>query len=106
MQSAGKRNRFIHLERHDGSRDPHGAPMPDAWVGVASVWADVRHESGTESIRAGAEVSEVRASARISFRRDVVAGMRFWDGDAVYEIDAVLPGRVRTSIDLVCRRVS
>ncbi len=80
--------------------------MPEAWADYASLWSNIRFLSGTESIKAGADTSIVKASIRIRWRQDVTAGMRIVAGAAVYDIEAVLPGQRREYVDLQAKRVS
>lgn len=103
--SAGQLNTRISIEKRGEVRDAWGQPIPGAWLPVASVWANVRHLSGSEAIKADAVTSTVRASIRIRYREDLDAGMRVLIGAAVYEIAAVLPDLVRREhVDLVCSR--
>src|SRR5690606_11880366 len=82
--------------------DALGQPIP-GWTDVATVWGDVRHLNGTESIKAGAVTSAVNASIRIRWRTGLDAGMRVLVGATVYEIKAVLPDTQRREhVDLVC----
>ena len=100
---AGQLRDRIAIQRKTGGQDDWGTPLPEAWEDLAKVWADVRHQSGSESIRAGADVSIVRASIRIRRRIDVDAGMRVLFGTQVFDIEAVLPSSDRKHVDLVCR---
>lgn len=105
---AGSLKDRITIQRHTQERGAFGAPKPGAaaWVDLAKVWADVKHPSGLGAIKAGAEVSIVRASIRIRRRADVLAGMRVLFGAAVYDIEAVLPGQTRDYLDLACKKVT
>lgn len=102
---AGQLDTPITIQRKTGGTDAWGAPLPEAWEDYATVWANVRHLSGTESIKAGADVSVVRASIRIRWRQDVTAGMRVVACAAVYDIEAVLPGQRREWLDLQAKQV-
>lgn len=102
---AGQLRDRITIQRKTGGQDDWGTPLPEAWEDLAKVWCDFRFQSGSESIRAGADVSIVRASGRIRRRTDVDAGMRVLHAGATYDIEAVLPGRAREFVDLVCKRV-
>lgn len=104
MLRAGTLRDRIAIQRKTGGKDDWGSPLPEAWVEVASVWANVKHRSGLSAIKAEADVSIVRASIRIRRRTDVDAGMRVLFGGLVYEIDSILPGDTREYIDLVCKR--
>ena len=105
MQAGHLRDR-ITIQRKTAGTDAWGAPLPDAWADYATAWANVRHLSGVESIKAGADVSVVSASIRIRWRDDITAGMRVVAGAAVYDIEAVLPGPRREYVDLACKVVS
>lgn len=83
-----------------------GWSNPGGWQTYATMWANVRHLSGSESIKSDRPVSEVRASIRVRFRQDLSASMRVLVGDKAYNITAVLPDQVgREYVDLVCELV-
>lgn len=103
---AGRLDTRITIQRKTGGTDAWGAPLPEAWEDYATIWANVRHLSGTESIKAGADVSVVRASIRIRHRSGIDAGMRIVAGAAVYDIEAVLPGQRREWLDLAAKMVT
>jgi SPP1 family predicted phage head-tail adaptor len=99
---AGSLNRRVTIQQHVTGTDELGGPI-DTWEDVATVWANIRHLSGAESIRSDVSVSEVKASIRIRFRMDVTAAMRAVYGTTIYDIRAVLPDAVgREYCDLVC----
>lgn len=79
------------------------SPTDGAGVEVARVWANIRHPNGSQAIQADAVTSNVRASIRIRYRRDIKAGMRATHGQTVYGIQAVLSDEVgRVYTDLAC----
>lgn len=87
-------------------QDSAGQPLT-TWVKVADVWADIRHKSGLETIKADAETSIVKASIRIRYRTGIDAGMRVLHGSRVYDIKAVLPDvATRQHVDLVCEVIN
>ena len=102
MQAGSLSTRCV-IQRRTGGTNAWGTPEPQGWEDVAKVWSNVRHQSGSESIRAGADVSIVRTSIRIRWRTGIDAGMRVLYGGQVFDIEAVLPGVGRKHIDLVCR---
>lgn len=105
MRAGALRHR-ITIQRKTEAKDEWGTPIPGGWEDVALVWADIKHQSGSESIRAGADVSIVRASVRIRWRTGIDAGMRVLYQGQAYDIEAVLPGGNRQHLDLVCKLVS
>ena len=100
---AGSLNSKITIQRKTAAADAWGTPEPQGWEDVAKAWSNVRYLSGSESIRAGADVSIVRASIRIRWRTGIDVGMRVLHIGQVYDIEAVLPGVGRQHVDLVCR---
>lgn len=98
--------RRVTLRQPAAGSDALGQPAA-GWVDVAAVWADIRHPSGVESIKAGAEVSVVRASIKINRRAGVTHGWQAVHAGTVYDIEAVLPDEVdRQYMFLTCRMVA
>lgn len=106
MLDIGSLNRRVTIKAPSTEQDEIGQPL-DVWSDVATVWANIRHANGSETIKADAEASTVKASIRIRYRADITSAMRVHDGAVVYEIKAVLPDVVtRDSVDLVCEVVT
>lgn len=104
---AGRLNRRCVIQEKGPGEDELGQPLPDDWVPLATVWADIRHKSGLEAIKAGAPVSTVQASIRIRYRSDVTAGMRVVHNLVPYDIKAVMEDVAgREFVDLACEAVS
>lgn len=100
---AGTLNTRVTIERKTGGINDWGEPLPEGWETHATVWANVKHLSGGEAIKADAVTSTVRASIRIRYRTGLDAGMRVVVDGSVYGIQAVLPDLVRREhVDLVC----
>ena len=101
--NAGSLNNRVTVKQRASGSDANGEPAT-TWTDVCTVWADIRHLSGIEAIKAGAEMSTVKASIRIRYRADITAGMRVHHGSTVYEIDAVMPdAQSRESVTMACR---
>lgn len=106
MMQAGRLNTRCVIQRRTGGTNDWGEPLPEGWETHATVWANVKHLSGSEAIKADSEVSTVRASIRIRYRSDITAGMRVLIGAAVYDIEAVLSDTARREfVDLACKAV-
>lgn len=106
MLNAGSLNARVTIQKRTGGTNSWGEPLPTGWEDVAELWANVRHMSGTETIKSDRPTSEVRASIRIRYRTGIDAGMRVLVGTAAYEISAVLPDfQRREYVDLVCKLV-
>lgn len=104
---AGRLNRRVTIMAPGAEVDDIGQPIDVVPVVVAKPWASIRHLNGTETIKAGAEASIVKASIRIRYRAGIDAGMRVLHKEMAYEIKAVLPDEAgRQYVDLVCEVVS
>lgn len=104
---AGSLNSRVRIKEPNATQDSAGQPIP-TWTTVADVWANIRHLSGVESIKAGAESSTVKASIMIRRIAGIDASMRVTDLSTLidYEIRAVLPDEIeRDKIHLVCEVV-
>lgn len=102
VMHAGQLRNIVTIEKRSSGYDEAGQPVT-GWKTFATVRGDVRHLSGTETIKADALTPAVRTSIRIRWLEGVTAGMRAQVNDSVYEIRAVMPemGK-RRFVDLVC----
>ena len=95
-------NSAITIQQRASAEDSLGQPV-ETWAPLAWLWGEIRHPSGAQQIKAGAEVSTVRASVKVHKRDDITAAMRVVHGSTVYDIKAVLPDeRGRVFMFLVC----
>lgn len=100
---AGKLSERIVIEKRETGVDPIGQPI-DQWVTFMECWADVRHLSGMETIKADATVSVTRGSIRIRNRKTrprPTASMRVVYDGHLYEIRSVLPNHRQAYLDLI-----
>lgn len=102
----GSLKSLVTIQQQTEGQDEIGQPMR-VWADLAKVWANIRHLSGSEAIKAGMDASTVRASIRIRRRDDVTSAMRVQHKNVVYEISAVMPDeQSRAYVDLVCEIVN
>lgn len=95
-------NSQIQIRQRQAGSDAAGQPLT-SWTTVATLWAEIRHPTGLEQIRAGAQISTVQASIKVRQRAGITAAMQAVHGSTVYEIRAVLPDAVdRAYMFLVC----
>lgn len=103
---AGTLNSQVMIQRRASGKDAWDQPLPEAWVNYRPLWANIKHQTGSQAIKADAPVSTVRASIRIRYCTDIDAGMRVVHRSTIYDIQAVLPDEVRREhVDLVCEVV-
>jgi len=97
-------DRLTFLKPSQG-RDALGQPNPNQeWLPIEpGAWGDVRHLGGLETLRAGAEISMLRASIRTWFRADVDETMRVVHNGRAYDIKSPpLRNADHRFMDLVC----
>lgn len=105
MLQAGSLNCRIVIFRRDKVRSP-GGQVVDEWVEHARTWANVAKLTGLGTIKAESDVSLLKASYRVRYRRDLTAAMRLAHDGAIYDIKAVLPDHARREyVDLVCQSI-
>lgn len=103
---AGQLRTRVKVQQQSATQDEAGQPVL-TWADYATLWADVKQNSGMSMVRGDTDVSVVRASIRIRYRNDITPAMRVLAGTTVYQIQAVLPdvaGHEYT--DLVCQVVA
>lgn len=102
----GKLNKRITIQQQSTTYDAVGQ-LVESWSTFATVWANIKHKSGAETIKSDAIASTVQASMRIRYKQGVSAGMRVLYKDAQYDVLAVLPHvDDNRYVDLVCRLVN
>ena len=105
MLPAAKFDRRINIEQRSDTQDAIGQPV-ETWSLVAAVWANIKHLSGAQAIKAGADASSVKASIRIRYMAGIDAGMRIVADGVHYNIGALLPNKSAGYIDLVVEVVA
>lgn len=99
-------DRVTILKRVDG-KDTLGQPTAE-WVPLEAQprWGNVRHLRGLEVLRAGAEVSVLKASVCMWYWADVNETMRLVHAGTTYEIKSPpLRNADRRFMDLVCESI-
>lgn len=94
------------IQKPSQAQDESGQPV-STWLDVAPVWANIRHPSGLDAVKADAPVSIVKASIRIRYRAGLDAGMRVVHKTTHYGIQAILADEAHKEyMDLVCEVIS
>lgn len=100
----GNRNQRVQILSRVKARDDAN-DLVYSWQPFGNrMWANIRHSSGLQLVKAGAERAVIKASVRVAYRRDLASGMRLQHGRDVYEVEAALRDEEeREHTDLVCR---
>jgi SPP1 family predicted phage head-tail adaptor len=99
MNPGQLRHRIV-LQQLVAGQDAAGQPGL-TWADFATVWADIRYASGSETVKADMPQGVKRASIRIRYLAGVLPAMRATFGGDVFDIKAVLPdptGRVHLDL--------
>lgn len=90
----------ITLQAQASTQDALGQTV-GTWQDLRADWADVRTLGGLETLKANAQTTVTRASARIRWCTDLAAGMRVLMSGQPWHITAVLPDlQRRRHVDL------
>lgn len=104
MQAGSLKNR-VEIWRFHATEDETGATVQQ-WAVFLRLWANIRHISGSQAIKADTQTESVKASIRIRFNEQIQSGMQVRFRGENYRIDAVLHDyRSKDFTDLVCLKV-
>lgn len=96
---ASKLTHYITVQQRQIVKDALGQSI-ETWVDFASMWANVKFQSGSEFNRANRESSEVVASVRVRYREDITTEMRVMFKGKVYNLySQPLPDNFKEYVD-------
>ena len=105
MRAGDLRHRVTIQKRAAPQTQNSAGEITTTWSPVATVWAAVEPQSGTEGLEQDARVAQVSHLVRIRRRTDVTPAMRAVEGSHTYEILAVLDANKPEQMRLQCREV-
>lgn len=105
MKIGTMRHRVTIQQRPDPQTQNSVGEVTTTWSTVATVWAAVEPQSGTEGLEQDARVAQVSHLVRIRRRTDVTPAMRALEGTRVLEILGVLDANKPGEMRLQCREV-
>lgn len=103
---AGQLNNRVEIQHKVQTTDAVGATQYD-WATLCYVWANIRHVSGAEMIKADSVQSIAKVSICVRSRHDIIltSAMRILHKQAIYEIKSVLPNNYdKAYLYLVCEQ--
>lgn len=102
--SAGTLDRRVTLQRPAAGQDAAGQPVT-GWVDhLANIAANIRYQTGLETLKADAVTAALRASVRIRYRSGLDNSMRVIIDGSPFDIRSIQPNGRRQWLDLVCER--
>jgi SPP1 family predicted phage head-tail adaptor len=103
----GKRKHIAIIKSRTAGVDAADQPLNTWTVTVATVWADVRFLRGLETIKGGAETSQVSASINMAYRTNLTTDMRIECMGLVFQIKAILPDLAgKKFVDVACEVIA
>lgn len=97
-----RRDHLVTIQAPTSDVTADGQPLIN-WPTLGTEWANIKHQSGVEVIKAGAATSIVKASINMRARDDINSGMRIVYRGVIYQVEAVLPDFERPdSMFLAC----
>jgi len=103
--NAGKMNRRITVQNRPSGQDSFGQPLSTGWTDLGSLWANVEPLTGDERFAAAAVSAEITTRVRTRYWAGIIAGARIvLDDGLVLDIEAVLPDRKHTSLEILCKQ--
>lgn len=107
MPQAGRLRHRVTIQQASVSQQASGAPVR-TWANVATVWAQVRTQSGGEQRNEGADqvVAALYYAVTIRYRAGLEPTMRVLWGSRVLEVTAIQePDNRQRSLTLMCTEV-
>ena len=104
--NAGRNRRFITVQKRVQTQDPFGQPV-DTWQDYVKLPADIIALTGREFFQAKAVGSDVTTRIMTRWYPGIKTDQRIICQDRrmnkTYDIEAVLPDRLLTQLEIVCR---
>ena len=89
MNSIGKMRYRVHLESPTSTVDAGGG-LAQTWARLASLYANIKPISGTETFRQGKVSSDTTHELTIRYRADINTKYRLCYGTRVFSIQSIL----------------
>jgi len=102
--NAGRNRGVITIQSRTQEQDDFGQPV-DIWTDFQKLRADVMKLSGREQFLAKQVGADVTTKVMTRYCAGVEAAMRILWRDEVLDIEAVVPDRRRTTLELLCKEV-
>lgn len=84
---AGKLRHRVKIHKATVKSSPMGGSSKPTWEHILTLWADFTPLSVKDVLNAKAADSEVRARAKLRYRKDITSKMRLEHMNKMYEID-------------------
>jgi SPP1 family predicted phage head-tail adaptor len=102
--NAGRHREVVTIQTRSEAQDGFGQPI-DVWTDMQKLRADVEKLSGREQFLAKSVGSEITTRVTTRYFDGVEAAQRITWRDEVLDIESVVPDRLRTKLEILCKEV-
>jgi SPP1 family predicted phage head-tail adaptor len=102
--NAGRNREVVAVQKRTQEQDGFGQPI-DTWVDFQKLRADVVKLSGRELFAAQAVGADVTTRVNTRYCAGIEADQRILFRDEVLDIESVIPDRLRTTLEILCKEV-
>jgi len=103
--NSGRLRERITVQKRVQSQDEFGQPI-DTWQDYIGLYADVVSLTGREFFQAKAVGSDITTRIMTRYYPGIKTDQRILCRENTYDIEAVLPDRLRTRLEIVCREAA
>jgi SPP1 family predicted phage head-tail adaptor len=102
--NSGRNREVITIQKRTQEQDGFGEPI-DVWTDFQKLRADVEKLSGRELFAAQVVGADVTTRVNTRYCAGIEADQRILFRDEVLDIESVIPDRLRTTLEILCREV-
>jgi SPP1 family predicted phage head-tail adaptor len=102
--NAGRNREVVTIQARTQEQDNFGQPI-DVWTDFQKLRADVMKLSGREQFLAKSVGADITTRVMTRYCEGIEAAMRLLFRDEVLDIEAVVPDRRRTTLEILCKEV-
>jgi SPP1 family predicted phage head-tail adaptor len=102
--NAGRNREVVTVQKRTQEQDGFGQPI-DTWVDFQKLRADVVKLSGREQFLAKQVGADITTRVMTRYCAGVEAAQRILFRDEVLDIESVIPDRLRTTLEILCKEV-
>jgi SPP1 family predicted phage head-tail adaptor len=102
--NAGRNREVVTIQKRTQSQDGFGEPT-DVWTDFQTLRADVVKLSGRELFAAKAVGADITTRVNTRYCPGVEAEQRILFRDEVLDIESVIPDRLRTTLEILCKEI-
>lgn len=99
---AGRNREIITIQTRTQTQDGFGQPV-DTWSDFQKLRADVMPLSGTEAFLAKQVGADITTRIKTRYCPGIKAADRVLFRDLVFDIESVVPDRLRTTLEIICK---